>query len=96
MIRIFEDDDSTEAILEQGIAGVTGGRISTRNKLAQVHALAQRTHHPEVNTLPTVHHFWVELAFIYDGAEYRYCEAKNAVVASYDKLLEEQEISTGT
>ncbi len=70
--------------------------MSTRSKLAQVRALAQNTHHPEVIALSTVHHFWAELAFIYDDADYRYHEAKNAVVTAYNKLLEEQGVTTDT
>lgn len=100
MIKIFEDDESAEAILshvlEQGIVGIAGGRMVTRNKLGQVRDLAERVRHSEVIAVSTVNHFWGELAFIYDDNLYHFHEAKQLVVEAYDKLLAEQGVFPDT
>lgn len=96
MVMIFEDDDSTHDVfshvLEQGIAGIAGGRMSTRNKLAQVSAFAKQLQHPEIIANCTVNHYWSKLAFIYDERLYLFQEAQKLVVDAYDKLLAEQGI----
>ncbi|MGB4075541.1 hypothetical protein [Pseudomonas sp.] len=96
MIKIFEDDESTlemlEHVLEQGIAGISGGRLETRIRLAEVQDLAERRGHKEIVALATVNHFWGELAFIFDQDIYRFDNAKQAVVDAYNKLLAERGI----
>ncbi|WP_122612013.1 hypothetical protein [Pseudomonas atacamensis] len=91
MIKIFDDDEPAWKILvhvlEQGIAGIAGGRMSTRNKLVEVKEKARSDRHVNVVALSTVHHFWGELAFIYDEQIYRFQEAKQLVVEAYDKQL---------
>ena len=91
MIKIFEDDDPAWKILvhvlEHGIAGIAGGRTSTRSKLNEVKEKARSGRHDNVAALSTVNHFWGELAFIYDEQIYRFQEAKQLVVESYDKQL---------
>lgn len=91
MIKIFDDNEPAWRILvhvlEQGIAGIAGGRMSTRNKLVEVKEKARSDRHDNVVALSTVHHFWGELAFIYDEQIYRFQKAKQLVVEAYDKQL---------
>lgn len=97
MIKIFEDEESAlemlEHVLEQGIAGIAGGRMETRKRLANVRDLAERNGRHEIVALATVNHFWGELAFVFDQEVYRFDKAKQAVVEAYDKLLAEQGIA---
>jgi hypothetical protein len=96
MIKIFEDDDPAWKILahvlEHGITGIAGGRMSTRNKLEDVKEKARSDRHDNVAALSTHHHFWGELAFIYDEQIYRFQEARQLVVEAYDKQLAAQGI----
>ena len=100
MIKIFEDDDPTWKILvhvlEHGVAGIAGGRMSTRSKLSEVREQARIDRHGNVVALSTVHHFWGELAFIYDDQLYLYQEAKQLVVDAYDSQLAAQGIFPDT
>lgn len=100
MIKIFEDDDFAWKILvhvlEHGIAGVAGGRMSTRNKLEEVKEKARSDRHDNIAALSTVHHFWGELAFIYDEKIYRFQEARQLVVEAYEKQLAAQGIFPDT
>lgn len=100
MVKIFEDDDFAWKILvhvlEYGIAGIAGGRMSTRNKLEEVKEKARSDRHDNVVALSTVHHFWGELAFIFDEKIYRFQEAKQLVVEAYEKQLAAQGIFPDT
>ncbi len=100
MIKIFEDDDSAEVILshvlEQGIVGIAGGRMSTRNKLGAVRSMAEQARHHEIVALYTVNHYWGELAYIYDDKFYQPEGAEQAVIEAYDKLLAEQGVFPDT
>lgn len=100
MIKIFEDDDPAWKILvhvlEHGIAGIAGGRMSTRNKLVEVKDKARTDRHDNVAALYTVHHFWGELAVIYDEQIYRFHQARKLVVEAYDKQLAAQGIFPDT
>ena len=82
--------------LGHGIAGVAGGRMSTRNKLEEVKEKARSDRHDNVAALSTVHHFWGELAFIYDEKIYRFQEARQLVVEAYEKQLAAQGIFPDT
>lgn len=100
MIKIFEDDDPAWEILahvlEHGIAGIAGGRTSTRNKLSEVNHKARSDRHDNVAALSTVNHFWGELAFIYVEQMYRFQDARQLVVEAYDKQLAAQGICPNT
>ncbi|WP_405119922.1 hypothetical protein [Pseudomonas leptonychotis] len=100
MIKIFEDDDSALDILSyvmaEGVAGIAGGRMSTRNKLGEVRILAEEKRHPEIVALSTFNHFWGELAFIYSDKLYDHYEAQQVVVDAYDKQLAEEGIYPDT
>lgn len=100
MIKIFEDDDPAWNILvhvlEHGIAGIAGGRMSTRNKLEEVKEKAHSDGHENVVALSTVNHFWGELAFIYDEQIYRFREARQLLVEAYDEQLAVQGIFPDT
>lgn len=100
MIKIFEDDDPAWKILvhvlEHGIAGIAGGRMSTRTKLAEVKEKARSDRHGNIAAISTVHHFWGELAFIYDDQLYRFQEARQLVVDAYDQQLAAQGIFPDT
>lgn len=100
MVKIFEDDDSAEGILnhllEHGIAGIAGGRMTTESKLLEVRSLAEYTQHPEIVAVATLHHFWGTLAFPYDSEIYLFDEAKRAVEEAWDKQLAEQGIFPDT
>lgn len=100
MIRIFEDDDSAREILDHvldhGIAGIAGGRMTTERKLLEVRSLAEHTQHPEIVAVATLHHFWGTLAFPYDSEIYLFDEAKRAVAEAWDKQLAAQGILPDT
>jgi hypothetical protein len=100
MIKIFEDDDSALAVLihvlEKGVAGIAGGRMSTRSKLGEVRTLAEERRHREIVAVSTLNHFWGELAFIYSDKFYGHYEAQQAVVDAYNKQLAKEGIFPDT
>lgn len=92
MAVIFNCTDAADNILEEvvsaGIAGISGGRLSVRRRLAEVAELAIQNEHEQVIANSTVNHPETELAFLYDCSRYRPGEAQALVVQAYDKLPE--------
>ncbi|MFZ2319670.1 MAG: hypothetical protein WAW12_07365, partial [Pseudomonas sp.] len=74
-------------VLVDGITGISGGRLSTRRLLNQVHELAEAAGHTHVIAHSTYNHPHTELAFIYDDDIYCADLAMKKVIAAYDVTL---------
>jgi len=91
MVQIFKCTDTAQDVLDcvlaDGITGISGGRVSTRRLLNQVHELAEAAGHERVIALSTYNHPETELAYIYDDEIYGPSQAKAKVIAEYDLML---------
>ncbi len=91
MVRIFKCTDAAQDVLNcvlmEGITGISGGRVSTRRLLSQVHDLAEVARHEHVIAHSTYNHPDTELAYIYDNNFYDSNQAMAKVIAAYDLAL---------
>lgn len=90
MVKIFNANDSAEQILEEvksnGIAGISGGRLETRAKRAEVNSLAEETGYEDLRNNNTSNHPSTELAYPHDSEKYSDDEAQKLVENAFDKL----------
>ncbi len=88
MIRIFDDGDGAQIILDHvldsDIAGISGGRLSVRRRLGEVSELAVTQGHGAIRATSTYNHPDTELAFIFHDDVYTFDEAMAAVIQAYD------------
>lgn len=93
MVKIFEASTDANAILkevlENGLAGISGGRVETRNKLGLIASLAEEKGHKYVVARSTINHMTCELAFLYDASRYEHLVAKRTVINAYNLALTE-------
>lgn len=91
MVKIFKASTDTKIILNEvlvnGLAGISGGRVATRQKLRSVACLAEEEGHESVVANSTINHKLTELAFLYDNFRYKHQEASKAVAEAYDNDL---------
>ena len=88
MVRIFKCSDAAQrvldGVLENGIAGIAGGRLSTRRLQGHVQKLAEAAGHEHVAAHSTYNHPDAELAYIYDVNLYDSKQALAKVIAAFD------------
>lgn len=91
MVKIFrctyQAQDVLDAALEDGIVGISGGRLSARRLLSQVHELAADGAHENIAANATYNHPETELAYIFDIELYDSAKAKSKVIAAFDHAL---------
>lgn len=91
MVRIFKCTDAAQDVLDcvlvEGITGISGGRVSARRLLSQVHDLAEAAGHEHVIAHSTYNHPDTELAYIYDNNFYDRNQAMAKVITAYDLTL---------
>lgn len=87
MVKVFDASDNArdilDEVLENGIAGISGGRVGTRRKLREVAGLAEEEGHESIRATSTINHPETELAFPYDDSQYELQEAKAMVERAY-------------
>lgn len=90
MARIFKDNNNANDILNEvlssGVAGISGGRLAVRGKLAEVRELAEQNSHENVVASSTINHPDTELAYVYDDMIYEKDNAVDEVIKSYEKV----------
>jgi hypothetical protein len=88
MVKIFNDRDDAREILQEimdnGIAGICGGRMAVRNRLKEVARIAYEDDHDSIRANSTINHPATELAYPYDETRYEHQEARQAVEHAYD------------
>lgn len=91
MVKIFRCTDQAQDVLdtalEAGIVGISGGRLSVRRLLSQVHQLAVDGAHENITANATYNHPETELAYIFDLELYDSAKAKSKVIAAFDRAL---------
>lgn len=87
-IKIFEDSDSAQDILNSivanGVAGVSGGRVLVRQKLKEVSSLAKTSGLKSILTDVTIDHPDTELGYPFDMDKFDLEDAKDKVQKAYD------------
>lgn len=90
-ITIFNDADSEQDILDKlkndGLIGVSGGRLAVRAKLGKVQDLINAEELEDYCAHATLNHPCTELGYGYDKNRYNIQEAQKLVTKSYDTKL---------
>lgn len=88
IFRCYDDaQDVLDCALENGIVGISGGRLSVRRLLREVHDLAVAGGHEQIMALSTYDHPDTELAYIYDNELYDSAVARARIIKTYDLAL---------
>ncbi|TDF34768.1 hypothetical protein EYS14_23770 [Alteromonadaceae bacterium M269] len=88
-IHIFDANDELAEILSEvrrrGIAGISGGRIETREKIRALRDFADSSGFDSLESSSTYNHPDTELAFPYDSTKYTRAYALKLVLVAYEK-----------
>ena len=68
-MAIFEDDSNAnyilDEVLENGVVGISGGKLAARGRLAEVRELAEQNSYEHIVAISTINHPDTELAYIF-------------------------------
>jgi hypothetical protein len=88
IVKMFDDCDSAQDILNaivlNGVAGVSGGRVAVRKKLGEVSKLAEKGKYQSIIANVSIDHPDTELGYPYDNAKLDLNEARDEVRKAYD------------